>query len=393
MTTAKKGIASIFISKVLVGFLGLAMVVIVSQYYGAEGRGQISLFLSSVAFLQVFMDFGNNTSLINFSYHYSNRNLWKTAFIWVFAIGILAQVSILFFPHIVWIYWVPIAAFLFSVINLNNLLFMGNRLVHSRNFFNVLFPTLLLFFFLIINSNSVDIRNYLFALFTSLFIVVLASVLYLYLKVLKNESTPFQFQSIVLKQGFWVQLGQGVQFLNYRVVFFIIAYYLGQSELGVFNNALVLGESIWILGHSLGQILHIKILNSSNELENRKTTQKWLFINLGGTLIMCFVLNIIPNSFWIMLFSKDFSSMKVLFPYLSLGIVFFSVSNILNHFFHAKNQFKLILSINFVGLVCGLIMMFLLMPEFKLIGAALSWSFGLFIPMLIYIYWFIKKRV
>jgi len=196
-----------------------------------------------------------------------------------------------------------------------------------------------------------------------------------------------------LKQGFWVQLGQGVQFLNYRVVFFIIAYYLGQSELGVFNNALVLGESIWILGHSLGQILHIKILNSSNELENRKTTQKWLFINLGGTLIMCFVLNIIPNSFWIMLFSKDFSSMKVLFPYLSLGIVFFSVSNILNHFFHAKNQFKLILSINFVGLVCGLIMMFLLMPEFKLIGAALSWSFGLFIPMLIYIYWFIKKRV
>lgn len=382
MIAIKKGVFSIFISKILIGGLGLLMVVLLSRYLGAKGRGEISFFLSSVALLQLFIDFGNNTSIINLSYQHNKNALWKTALIWIFGTVIISAIVLLFLPDFSYKIWVPLAALLYSFINLNNLFLMGATQVNKRNLINVLLPLLLLILFYLLFHFHNNQFNYIYSLLIALSLTALVS--YVFVKSYLNDYQGFEFKSILLKQGFWVQMGQAIQFFNYRISFFIISIVLGNQFLGVYNNAIVLAESIWILGHSLGQMLHIKILNSNNQQEILKLSNRFVKINFLATLAMILGLILIPNSFWVWLFSEEFSKMSQLFPYLSFGILFFSISNILNHYFHAKNRFKLILIANAIALLVGLITLLFLIQKYEIIGASIAWSLSFLAALIVY---------
>jgi O-antigen/teichoic acid export membrane protein len=87
--------------------------------------------------------------------------------------------------------------------------------------------------------------------------------------------------------------------------------------------------------------------------------------------------------------------MSQLFPFLALGILSFSISNIINHYFHAKNEFKIILISNLLGFVLGGVSAFVLIPQYEIFGAAWSWSIGLLGGMLVYLwsFFFIQKKV
>jgi O-antigen/teichoic acid export membrane protein len=73
----------------------------------------------------------------------------------------------------------------------------------------------------------------------------------------------------------------------------------------------------------------------------------------------------------------------------------FSISNIINHYFHAKNNFKIILFSNLFGFVMGGISAFVLIPQYELLGAAWAWSIGLLGGMLLYLgaFFFVQKKV
>jgi O-antigen/teichoic acid export membrane protein len=395
MVAIKKGILSIFLSKVIVGILGLLTVVVLSNYLGTQGRGQISLFLSSVALLQLIIDYGNNTSIINLSYQYNKLNLWKSAFAWILLVSILAQLIVFFIPSFLFLYLVPITALLYSLFNLNNLILMGQQKVNQRNALLITLPLLLLLFFvLLFFVNHQSITAYPLAFILALCVSLLLSVKFV-MPFLSPPEGHFEFNKRILSNGFWIQTSQVIQFFNYRFCFFLIAIYIGESQLGIYNNAIVLAESIWILGHSMGQMLHMRILNSDDDNSHWQLTLKFIGINFLGSLLLLLLLIIIPNSFWEFLFSKDFSSMSQLFPYLALGILSFSISNIINHYFHAKNNFKIILFSNLFGFVMGGISAFVLIPQYELLGAAWAWSIGLLGGMLLYLgaFFFVQKKV
>jgi O-antigen/teichoic acid export membrane protein len=395
MVAIKKGIFSIFLSKVIVGILGLLTVVVLSNYLGTEGRGQISLFLSSVALLQLIIDYGNNTSIINLSYQNNKLNLWKSAVLWILMVSVLAQIIVFLIPYFQFLYLVPITAFLYSIFNLNNLILMGQQKVTHRNILLVVLPSfMLLFFIMLFYANKQSIYAYPMAFLIALSASLIVSFKFV-LPFLKASEGASKFNNRILLNGFWIQTSQIIQFFNYRFCFFIVAIYVGDSQLGIYNNAIVLAESIWILGHSMGQMLHMKILNSEDKISHKQLTIKFIGINFFGSSLLLILLLLIPNAFWEILFSKDFSSMSQLFPFLALGILSFSISNIINHYFHAKNDFKIILISNFLGFVVGGISAFVLIPQYELFGAAWSWSIGLLAGMLVYLgaFFFMQKKV
>lgn len=395
MVAIKKGIFSIFLSKVIVGVLGLLTVVVLSNYLGTQGRGQISLFLSSVALLQLIIDYGNNTSIINLSYQYNKLNLWKSAVLWILMVSLLAQLIVFFIPSFLFLYLVPITAFLYSIFNLNNLILMGQQKVTQRNVLLVVLPLFMLLLFIVLFFvNQQSINAYPMAFLLALSVSIIISFKFV-LPFLSASEGGFEFNKRILSNGFWIQTSQVIQFFNYRFCFFLIAIYVGESQLGIYNNAIVLAESIWILGHSMGQMLHMKILNSEDENSQWQLTSKFIGINFLGSSLLLILLILIPNSFWEILFSKDFSSMSQLFPFLGLGILSFSISNIINHYFHAKNEFKIILISNLLGFVVGGISAFVLIPQYEIFGAAWSWSIGLLGGMLVYLwaFFFIQKKV
>lgn len=380
-----KGIFSTFFAKAMVSMLGLALVILTSRYLGPEGRGIISLMMSMIALLQLFCDFGSNSALINLSYQVPQRRLWLSSLAWVGAVCLLSYVPVFFFSNIRFIFLVPVAAFMYSLINTNSLLLMGARRVSQRNIVMICLPLLLLACFALLFFNTGQgINAYPVALFIAL--IASAAISFVLLRdKLGPGKEPFTFEVEVLRQGAWVQGGQAVQFLNYRINFFLVAFLINEASLGIYNNVVIIAESIWILGHSMGQMQHMKILNTPDPKSHLQLTNKFIKINFIGSLGLMLLLILIPSSFWSWLFSEEFVQMGSLFIYLAPGVLCFSISNIINHFLHAKNEFRSILASNVAGLITGISVAILLIPSMGLAGACISWSSGLFASLIVYL--------
>lgn len=392
MSAFVKGILSNFVSKSLVAGIGLITVILVSRFLGPEGRGQIGLFLSSVALVQLFCDFGNSSAIINLSYKVNQRVLWLSSLQWVAFICLISLPALYFIPDLSFWYLVGPAAFIYSVVNLHHLLLMGNQEVHKRNLSSLVVPTIIMFLFLgfsLLLDKRVD--YYILALFIALLTGAYISYRMIASR-LKLSDTTFQFESAILRQGFWVQSAQAVQFFNYRLNFFLVAFFLGDASLGIYNNAVILGESLWILGHSIAQMQHMKILNTLGNSSHYKITHKSMLVNFVGTTCLLAILLSLPSSFWTYLFGDGFIGINYLLITLSTGVLAFSISNIINHGLHATDRFKTILICNAIGLVSGFILALVFIPKLGLQGAALSWSGGLSVSLIAYLYCHFKMN-
>jgi O-antigen/teichoic acid export membrane protein len=385
-----KPIAYTFLSKITVALLGLALVVFVSRTFGSTGRGHISLFLSSVALLQMLMEFGSNSAVINLSYTHSPKMLLKSAALFISVIFILA-LPVFGFLDLPFKWAITPMAVLFALVNLLQMLLMGQQQLVYRNISLLVAPILVLLGLLISVYNlGPQLNLYPLCLAISLLISAIIAFSWFYRFLPKQSNEPFVFQSIILQQGAWVQGAQLIQFLNYRINFFLIALWLSDADLGVYNNVIVICEAVWILGHSMGQIQHMKIRNSVSALVDVQMTKRYVGLNLLGAMAMALVLCLLPSAFWTSLFSQDFKAIAQLLPHCVLGILVFSVSNIINHYLHAKDQFKVIFWINVFGLCFGLLAAIVAIPSYGLIGACWSWGVGLTASMVGYLYYFVK---
>ncbi len=389
MSAFAKGILSNLFSKTAVAFIGLLTVIFVSRFLGAEGRGAIGLFMSVVALTQLVCDFGNSTAIINLSYKHNHTNLWISSLIWITIVCLLSYPVLFFFRHLPFVYLVPPAAFIYSFINLNHLILMGNQKVHLRNTSLLVMPLLLMMGFVALTFFiGPDTKHYVIALFVALFISALVS--YKMVRPFIHKQTAFKFESNILKQGFWAQSAQAVQFFNYRLNFFLLAYYIADTTssnfaIGIYNNAIILSESVWILGHSIAQMQHMKILNTESREDNFKLNNRLINLNYLGTFVLMLALILMPDNFWGYLFSADFQHIRMLFFVTALGVLSFGISNIINHALHAASRFKEILICNLLGLIFGTYTAIEFMPTYQVVGAALAWSIGLFVAMLAYI--------
>lgn len=393
MSNFVKGILSNFVSKTLVAGIGLLTVILVSRSLGPQGRGEIGLFMSSVALLQLICDFGNNTGIINLSYKHAQRTLWNSSLIWITGVCILAWPLIGTLTSLPFRWYIAPAAWLYSLVNLHHLLLMGKQEVHKRNLSLLVVPvTLLILFWLLSQILGSNTGHYIVAFFVALLISVVISYKLIAPSLQLTEST-FVFESEVLKSGIWIQSAQAIQFLNYRLNFFLVAFLISDAALGVYNNAVILCESIWIIGHSMAQMQHMKILNTLEPAKHVHITQKVMKFNFMFTTVALIILMLIPDIFWNTLFGEGFEQVRPLFLNLSAGVLAFSISNIISHGLHATNKFKTILLCNLTGLISGFVSAWILIPDYGIKGAADAWSLGLFVSMLAYVLVYYRQNI
>ncbi|MBC7426686.1 MAG: lipopolysaccharide biosynthesis protein, partial [Bacteroidia bacterium] len=352
---ATKSVISTFASRVLVALIGLTTVVITSRFLGAEGRGEVSVITSSIALILVFCEFVGGSALINLSYRRSQKHLLYTAVLWSLLICAIAAAVIIPLQLVPSQYakHLPVLAFMFSLVTISNALLMGRREVKARNLLSVLQPFIVLAtaYFYFKFQHCTDPFSYIKALYAGLTVSIVFAVAVNYRKLSNTENSQFHFDLHIFNSGFLAQAGHFIQFLNYRLSFFVIAAFVGESSLGVYNNAITIAEALWIFGHSLGQMQHIQILNNKQPGFDKKVTLRYLHLCVFITLIMLTVVLLLPTNFWTGLFGNDFDYMRKALLLLSPAVMFFSVSVILNHYLHAKDRFKSIIAINSTGLI------------------------------------------
>jgi O-antigen/teichoic acid export membrane protein len=115
------------------------------------------------------------------------------------------------------------------------------------------------------------------------------------------------------------------------------------SEIGVLSNTFLIADTVWIFGNAFGMVLHSKALNIPNlNFQNRLATL-YSTVSFWVTLIIIFLIFVVPEDVYSWVFGSDFSEMKDRLVLISPGILALAVSAPLGHLLHARNRFSTLL--------------------------------------------------
>jgi O-antigen/teichoic acid export membrane protein len=381
--TARKLIINSFASRVFAAIASMLTIVLVSRWFGAELRGEVSLALSWVAFLAVVNDFVTGGHLINLSPELPRKHILSAGRLWslmVAAIFLLFAVFLNLIPgDYAWL--IALCGLTLGVYNIHGSLLIGYKQVNMRNLAFALYPLLVLVCLVNYNFQNPDTiittQTYLSFVLVS-YLILCVGTGYRMMKT-KANAQQGAFKTAV-KQifsfGMMSQSGHLVQFLNYRIAFYLIPVIFGMEELGLYANTIVLAESIWMIGGSLGQIAHMKLVNTSDKKAETSMVLKYLRTSVLMSSIAVLLLCIIPDSFWVWLLKKEFKGLNLLLIAFAPAVIAQSWTVLISHYYHASNRFKVLLTANSIGLLTGIGGLLVFGHYFGLSGAAFGSSLG-----------------
>jgi len=157
-------------------------------------------------------------------------------------------------------------------------------------------------------------------------------------------------------------------FLNYRLDMFLINYFLGDYQLGLYFGAVLFAETLWFLPNAVGFVLFPKTATQDKE-QSVNLTEK--ITRLIGTVVIPFGLGLIALFYiCIHIFIPKYAGSFIPFLILLPGIVIFSMDMIVSNYFLGEGK-QLYNSIG-AGLMCilNVILNFILIPKWGINGAA-----------------------
>lgn len=164
-----------------------------------------------------------------------------------------------------------------------------------------------------------------------------------------------------------------VQFLAYRVDYWILDHYRGEQELGWYSVAVKLAQFFWILPLLFASIIFPKVANREQPLDDGKMlalirVMNWLNIGIG--LILFFLSQFLVP----FLFGKIYTESALLFNILLPGVILFCIATILASWFGGRNKLRVNLGGSLICLLVIVILDFWLIPLNGMKGAAIASS-------------------
>tara|TARA_R110002049_G_scaffold247413_11_gene421625 strand:+ start:2585 stop:3853 length:1269 start_codon:yes stop_codon:yes gene_type:complete len=377
-----------FGSKLIGAILNFLVIILLSQFLGPEGKGEASLILTSVAIILVFGNLIGGAPVVYFTPRKSILQLLKISYVWCIIVAVAGYFSMQFFSLGIDEQWITPIALLsliegFTAVNLAILI--GKEKIGQNNTVGViksvsLFATL---FYLFQFSNNPTLSDYLVALYISFGLGLVVSTLFLS-KVIdhKNPEPPSAIFRAILKNGILNQVAYILQFLSFRIGYYIINKELGEGELGIYSNAISIAESIWLISRSIALVQFSRIVNSDDQISNQVLTVKLFKLTLLLSIMAIFVLNVLPEDFYTFVFGPEFIGIKSIIFWISPGILAFNLFLIFGHYFSGVGQFMTLTIAAFVGFVIAIIGSLILVKTHGTIGIALTTSISLVISTL-----------
>jgi O-antigen/teichoic acid export membrane protein len=261
---------------------------------------------------------------------------------------------------------------------------LGKERINLYNLVTIIQLAFMLFslalFFLLFDKHDIE------AYIISLYIQFATGAIIGYLIIRKDfyNSQTLESRGVmkeIFKYGSLTQTANIIQFLNYRLGYYIIDTFSGKAVLGVFNVGVQLAEGLWLIGKSLALIQYARLSNNK-DLEYAKVFSiRLLKISVLSTLFAILIMFVIPAPVFTFIFGSEFFHVKKVFIYLSPGILSIAACHIISHYFSGLGK----VHINTIGSSIGLLFTlgagFLLIPALGLTGAALTASASYFFMM------------
>ena len=248
-------------------------------------------------------------------------------------------------------------AFLQSAIAIHSFILVGNEQIKKFNALTIIqsIVTIVSLAFHYVLLEQVNV----FAFTNSLFIAygITLSVGILYTLPLLPKIAIHELLSIFKKSihyGFYIQLANTFQLLNYRISYYIVDAFSGRAALGLYHGGVRLSEALVLPGKSIAVVQYTRISRKNNTTYSQRITFFFMKISFFVTALGALLLALLPSSLYIHLLGEEFNGIKSIIVIMIFGILMQSAEVILSHYFSGTGQQKLNSYSAFIGLILTL---------------------------------------
>lgn len=372
-----KNILSTITTRILIAILTLIIVLVNARLLGTEKVGTIALIILAVAILQLVSNLVGGAALVYLVPRTQLLKIFLPSCAWALVTS-AAGTFILNLFHLIpagYAIHVFFLALLLSLFSVNFMVLMGEERIRTYNIISllqivILFIVLMFFFF---GLGIREVRAYLYGLYISYAFAFLASLIMIFSSFRKKE-IPGSGSVIreLLQLSSVMQLGNIMQFFNYRLSYYFIEFFLKRASVGIYSVAVQLSESIWLIAKSIHMVQYTRIANEKDKEYSTRLTLNLVKISFILTFISLILIMLLLHVFFALVFKPGFSQVPQIMYILSAGILTFSVSIMLSPYFSGLGKPIHNTVSAAIGLFFTLILSFILIPELKLPGAALA---------------------
>lgn len=370
--------------------LGFLTIILISQILGVEAKGEQAIMVYNINLLLMLFTLIGNSTLIYLTPRKDFSNLIIPSFLWIVITAILVS---LFFPNIC-----VFIAVLAAISEINQFLLLGKQKISQANILKLIYPLVSFSYILILwlfnRFTSVEdfITAMLIAYIVSFFYGIFAlRDEYKNLKLISKQELTSSFKTL-FSLGVTKQIGYIAQSMNYRLCFYILGFYCGETLVGIYSNAVSLSEAVMLFGSSLALVQYSSLSNNEDDSSSKQFSWKMSKINgiftAGALLLLC----LLPSEVYSFIFGKGFEEISQAIRILSIGVLPLSIASNFTQYFYAKGNFKISTFASIIGLVITIIAGLILIPKYQLQGAALAATLSYFTTFAIEFYFFAFRK-
>ncbi|MBO7224887.1 MAG: polysaccharide biosynthesis C-terminal domain-containing protein [Bacteroidales bacterium] len=370
--------------------LGFLTIILISQILGVEAKGEQAIMVYNINLLLMLFTLIGNSTLIYLTPRKDFSNLIIPSFLWIVITAILVS---LFFPNIC-----VLIALLAAISEINQFLLLGKQKISQANILKLIYPLVSFSYILILwlfnRFTSVEdfITAMLIAYIASFFYGIFAlRDEYKNLKLISKQELTSSFKTL-FSLGVTKQIGYIAQSMNYRLCFYILGFYCGETLVGIYSNAVSLSEAVMLFGSSLALVQYSSLSNNEDDSSSKQFSWKMSKINGIFTALALLVLCLLPSEVYSFIFGKGFEEISQAIRILSIGVLPLSIASNFTQYFYAKGNFKISTFASIIGLVITIIAGLILIPKYQLQGAALTATLSYFTTFAIEFYFFVFRK-
>jgi O-antigen/teichoic acid export membrane protein len=391
-------IAQTFGTKLATAIINFLIAVAVSQFLGAEGKGEQGILITTIALVLIFSNIVGGASLVYLVPRYPAWRLMIPAFIWSVLMGAVLGSAFAIFKVIPmeWAWPVALLSILNSWVSILSSVMIGKEKIGRSNIVNFLqsLITILMLLVLIKGFGIRDIRSYTYSLFTAYTLCLLIAFLLLpKLRTAAGEAVTSNARIIseLFKYGFMNQLAHIAQILSFRISYFFLDKLTGEKAVGIYSNGVSLMESVWMISGSIALVQYAGIANSNDKAWARDISARLTRYSLWASLFVILPLVILPPAVYVFIFGPEFSGVCHVMRYLAPGVFIFNYALVTGHYFSGTGKYHVNAIASAAGLVVTIVLAMLLIPLYSINGAAMAASLSYAVTSAVVFIWFVKE--
>lgn len=371
-----------FATRFGIALLNFGVVLLTARGLGAAGRGQVSLLVTDVALLLLFIGLLGGSSLI---YLAPRRNVWRLlvpAVAWAVVVCAAGAATVaLVRPAAPSGYAAHVGALalvqaLFSV---TASLLLGRRREELFNALNLMQAALLVgvltaAFFL---ADLRRIEGFYLATYVSYGAVLGVAATAL---ARQPDARPLTRRALrrttreLARHSRGAHLSSILAFLTYRLSYYLLAVSAGPRAVGILSVGVALAEALWIVGRSAAQTQYVDLVNAPDKairLPHLLRAARLTALLTGAGLLGLLA---VPGGWLAAVFGAEFAAARPVLWWLAPGALAMSVGMLLSTWFAGVGHYAPNNRATAAGLVVAAGAGALLIPRFGVPGAAATSS-------------------